>query len=1177
MPFIVSLLVGAASSTTLWAQPTNRSQLFYDDFEIASHSSAYTIAQQQASNSLAVLSVPNPAELGSWHTYDQADGDGGLFGVQVTYNVDTPYTGNYQGTNVLRILRSPVGAGSATCGNFVKAQIGGKVRATWKLMFHPSSTYECMVHFSGTQSPGSEGFDTAVLSFCVNFDGSLIYYQGGWNAISGVTATPNIWQDYEIDVDLDAQTWTITVAGVTSSQLPFGNAPGNTAASITFRGGSSNNDLFYVDLLQVFPIFKPIGVSHTPAAGGVAESGQPVLYTLENGFNGTTNLNLDTNSIQLSVNGTPVTPQVAPTSNTNITTVSYLPVGGWVPSSSNYVQLTFSDTESPPQSVTNIFGFTVLMALANNPPKQQDSSPEALLVVEAEDFDRNIPSVDTATVDSMSWIVVNSPAGYSGVSALQAEPETFRPDEGGGPMKVNVGSNVSNSPRVDYKVRFARTGTHWVWIRGSGKDTASDSIHIGLDGVFLNEPISSFPSNAPPFAYNWSRTINGSTASAVMVPSVGYHYLTFWMRENGFVFDKFLLTANGNYAPSYYDVGPAESPAGAVASYWRFEESSGVALDVDNDHPNLGTLLGGATRTNSVFGTPVPRTGEANTQSLSIPGTDGSAVDMGTNLDAGTGSFTLQGWINALTIPGGTAFIAGKHITSEFSNKGYELLASSSGGGFTVSAAISAGGSTVTATSGALTLGQWYHVAAVRSGGNLTLYVNGTSAASVPDSTSGGDLTSAQHFSVGGAKQVDGNFHVPFNGLIDEVRVTMAAVPTSDFLDAPLPTRPQITSQSPAPGSTGVPGTTNIAITLVNGTIQVVTNSIQLFLNNSPVTPSITQSNTTTFVTYQPPSALPGGSVNTVKVIYSDNGSPVFTVTNTYSFTVAYLPISGPSYWRFEEPSGTTALDSTGPFPGTLLSNAVRSADVPVATIPQTGAANTQSMSFDGTGSVGSPGTCVDMGPAIQVITEDFTMECWVKVTGTPNGNGLILGKLGTGLFSDKYFSLSHGGPDINGDVQFLFKMTGANSVASPTYYAQNQWHHIAGVRQGTTISIYVDGVLANSTTLNGFQDFTSDQHFCVGGGASGGVVNLQGLVDEARLTNKALSPAFFLNSPPPAIINFSLSGKQLILSWTASGFVLQQNGSLTNPAGWVNVPGGSTSPVMVTPSGAPTFYRLKQ
>ena len=75
--------------------------------------------------------------------------------------------------------------------------------ATWIEMLHLSSSYECMIHFSGTPSPGSEGFETARLSLVIHGDGTTAYLQGGgWHIISGLTATMNIWQTNQLDVDL---------------------------------------------------------------------------------------------------------------------------------------------------------------------------------------------------------------------------------------------------------------------------------------------------------------------------------------------------------------------------------------------------------------------------------------------------------------------------------------------------------------------------------------------------------------------------------------------------------------------------------------------------------------------------------------------------------------------------------------------------------------------------------------------------------------------------------------------------------------------------------------------------------------------------------------------------------------------------------------------------------------
>jgi formylglycine-generating enzyme required for sulfatase activity len=60
-----------------------------------------------------------------------------------------------------------------------------------------------------------------------------------------------------------------------------------------------------------------------------------------------------------------------------------------------------------------------------------------------------------------------------------------------------------------------------------------------------------------------------------------------------------------------------------------------------------------------------------------------------------------------------------------------------------------------------------------------------------------------------------------------------------------------------------------------------------------------------------------------------------------------------------------------------------------------------------------------------------------------------------------------------------------------------------------------------------------------------------------------------------PTTLTISLSGTQLTLSWTGSGFQLQQNPNLSNPTGWTSVPGGTASPTMVTIGSGQMFFRL--
>jgi len=169
---------------------------------------------------------------------------------------------------------------------------------------------------------------------------------------------------------------------------------------------------------------------------------------------------------------------------------------------------------------------------------RQDPGPDGLVSIEAESFDANVSQ------GGHTWSAT-SPSGVSG-SALLAGPNSG----------VNQDTAyAANSPRLDYKVNFVKTGTHHVWIRGIGATGSDDSIHAGLDGAesASSDRISSFGTT-----WTWSRDTMDGVSATINVTTPGVHTLNLWMREDGFVVDKVVLSSNVNYVPS--GTGPAQSP-----------------------------------------------------------------------------------------------------------------------------------------------------------------------------------------------------------------------------------------------------------------------------------------------------------------------------------------------------------------------------------------------------------------------------------------------------------------------------------------------------------------------------------------------------------------------------------------------------------------------------------------
>ena len=163
-------------------------------------------------------------------------------------------------------------------------------------------------------------------------------------------------------------------------------------------------------------------------------------------------------------------------------------------------------------------------------PYQQGT--DGRVMIEAEGYSNNVAQ------GGHTWDLVTSPAGYSGGGAMQANP--------------NIGTNhntgyAANSPRLDYQVTFVKTGTHYLWLRGAAATNLEDSVHVGLDGAELgtSDRIQGFNPT-----WTWSHdTIDGPVATFT-VASTGLHTVNVWMREDGFAFDRLVVTNDASYDPS---------------------------------------------------------------------------------------------------------------------------------------------------------------------------------------------------------------------------------------------------------------------------------------------------------------------------------------------------------------------------------------------------------------------------------------------------------------------------------------------------------------------------------------------------------------------------------------------------------------------------------------------------
>jgi hypothetical protein len=160
----------------------------------------------------------------------------------------------------------------------------------------------------------------------------------------------------------------------------------------------------------------------------------------------------------------------------------------------------------------------------------------------------------------------------------------------------------------------------------------------------------------------------------------------------------------------------------------------------------------------------------------------------------------------------------------------------------------------------------------------------------------------------------------------------------------------------------------------------------------------------------------------------------------------------------------------------------------------------------------------VDLGnpPVLDFGTGDWTMTAWFKtaMTGTGDANqGTIYGKGGDNTGGHRYCLI------VSQNTEGVITMVVDDNVTRYDANAQtkindDQWHFVAGQREGTTLRIYIDGTLEGTTTIPAAYNLAGTvQHNAYIGAMTDNRDGSQyklfsGLIDDVRIYNRALSAA---------------------------------------------------------------------
>jgi hypothetical protein len=218
--------------------------------------------------------------------------------------------------------------------------------------------------------------------------------------------------------------------------------------------------------------------------------------------------------------------------------------------------------------------------------------------------------------------------------------------------------------------------------------------------------------------------------------------------------------------------------------------------------------------------------------------------------------------------------------------------------------------------------------------------------------------------------------------------------------------------------------------------------------------------------------------------------------------------------------------------------------------------ANT-SLIFDGVDEYVSVPYSADLNPA------SFTLSCWVKTSSINHTDDKAIAGSVNSAASAGYGLL------LNTDNYFMFSINDGSfhDIEYPLEAKIDQWYHLAGTYDGTTMSFYVNGELVTSENFSMTQNTTDP--FTIGGWFNDVNMSFEGEIDEVRLWNTALSQAQVI-----ANMNSELTGTEANLSGyynmnTGTGTTVidvtgnGHNGSFINmedPGDWV------TSSAVLTP-----------
>jgi hypothetical protein len=195
----------------------------------------------------------------------------------------------------------------------------------------------------------------------------------------------------------------------------------------------------------------------------------------------------------------------------------------------------------------------------------------------------------------------------------------------------------------------------------------------------------------------------------------------------------------------------------------------------------------------------------------------------------------------------------------------------------------------------------------------------------------------------------------------------------------------------------------------------------------------------------------------------------------------------------------------------------IYSTEVPVSTIPQTGEANKYALRLDGIDDY----VKVTTSDALNLFeTGEITVEAWVYVEGAREGIAWAVTNWDYSVTNDAW------GLGVIKQLDGTFEVFAAigdgknptdGFVSSGAKIKKREWYHIAFIYADGEYTVYVNGVQAGKGPDGNVDIHTMNPEVSgtvmIGRQTSGPLRHLEGMVDEVRVSSKALDPSELLCS----------------------------------------------------------------